>query len=86
MSATIPLAEAKNKLSELIERVTRGEEFTITRHDQPVARLAPVQRKTKADIFQKISEFQKLREKNILNPPGTKEKLTFRDLVNEGRK
>jgi prevent-host-death family protein len=86
MSATIPLAEAKNRLSELIDRVTRGEEFTITRHDQAVAKLAPIQRKTRADIFKKISDFQKLREKNILNPAGAKQRLSFRDLVNEGRK
>src|ERR1051326_3903587 len=33
--------EAKNKLSELIERAGKGEEITITRRGQPVARLLP---------------------------------------------
>lgn len=31
--------EAKTKLGELLERVSRGGSFTITKHDRPVARL-----------------------------------------------
>lgn len=31
--------EAKNRLSELLSAVEQGEEITITRHGQPVARL-----------------------------------------------
>lgn len=31
--------EAKTKLSELLDRVERGEEVMITRHGKPVARL-----------------------------------------------
>jgi prevent-host-death family protein len=31
--------EAKNKLSELLERVERGEEIVITRRGKPVAKL-----------------------------------------------
>lgn len=34
----VPLAEAKSRLSELIERVSQGEEFVITRHDAEIAR------------------------------------------------
>ena len=34
--------EAKNKLSELLDRVERGEEITITRRGRPVARLSPI--------------------------------------------
>jgi prevent-host-death family protein len=33
--------EAKNKLSELLDRVERGEHVTITRRGKPVARLVP---------------------------------------------
>lgn len=38
-SATIGAFEAKTKLGELLERVSHGGEFTITKHDRPVARL-----------------------------------------------
>jgi prevent-host-death family protein len=37
--------EAKTHLAALLERVERGEEFTITRHGKPVARLVPVGRR-----------------------------------------
>jgi len=34
--------EAKTHLSDLLDRVERGERFTITRHGKAVAQLAPV--------------------------------------------
>ena len=36
---SLGIYEAKNRLSELVERVSAGEEFVITRHGRPVARL-----------------------------------------------
>jgi prevent-host-death family protein len=36
---TVGAFEAKTKLGELLERVRQGAAFTITKHDQPVARL-----------------------------------------------
>ena len=48
------VAEAKNKLSELIDRALRGEGVVITRHGTPVVELRPIppmpHRVTKADI------------------------------------
>lgn len=35
----IPVAEAKNRLSELIARVEAGEEIAVTRRGKPVVRL-----------------------------------------------
>ena len=39
--ATVSAFEAKTRFGELLERVTRGEEIVITRHDKPVARIVP---------------------------------------------
>jgi prevent-host-death family protein len=39
--ATVGVFEAKNRLSELLERAANGEEITITRRGEPVARLVP---------------------------------------------
>ena len=39
---TVNLAEAKAKLSELIDKVESGESVTITRHGKPVAQLSGV--------------------------------------------
>jgi prevent-host-death family protein len=57
----IPVAEAKNHLSELIARVEAGEEIAVTRRGKPVARLVPVnvvdpdaQRARVADAFRRL--------------------------------
>jgi prevent-host-death family protein len=39
---TIGSFEAKTHLAQLLERVERGEEITITRRGRPVARLVPI--------------------------------------------
>ena len=39
--ATISAFEAKTRFGELLDRVSKGEEVVITRHDRPVARLVP---------------------------------------------
>jgi prevent-host-death family protein len=42
--AEITAFEAKNRLGRLLDRVESGEEITITRHGEAVARLIPVTR------------------------------------------
>jgi prevent-host-death family protein len=37
----VSIAEAKNRLPELIRAVENGEQIVITRHGKPVAQLAP---------------------------------------------
>jgi prevent-host-death family protein len=39
--ATVSALEAKTRFGELLDRVAKGEEVVITRHDKPVARLVP---------------------------------------------
>ena len=82
---TVGAFEAKTKLSELLERVAAGEEFLITRHGQPLARLVPASRMSRSDVAQAIEEFEKLQSTVQLNPPGT-ERLTIRQLIDQGRK
>ena len=38
---TVTALEAKTRLGELLDRVARGEEIVITRHEKPVARMVP---------------------------------------------
>ncbi len=80
--ATVGLAEAKNKLSELIERVARGEEITITRHDQAIARLVPVGRPSHAEAKRAVDALLALRARNPV-------KLTTEEILamkNAGRR
>ena len=39
--AKVTAFEAKTRFGELLDRVAKGEEVVITRHDKPVARLVP---------------------------------------------
>jgi len=40
---TVGIFEAKNRLSELVERAARGEEIFITRRGERLARLMPIE-------------------------------------------
>ena len=74
--------EAKTKFSELLEQVSQGAEFTITRHEKPVAKFEKPSRIELAELFRHMDEF---RAKHPLNPKGLA-KLTYRDLIEGGRK
>lgn len=43
----VSLAEAKTRLSELLDRVEAGESFSITRRGRPVAQVVPQPKKLK---------------------------------------
>lgn len=77
--------EAKTRLSELLDRASRGEEITITKHERPIAKLVPYEQPRKialAEVFRRMDEF---RAKHPLNPKGAA-KLTYKDLIEDGRK
>jgi prevent-host-death family protein len=80
-SETIGAYEAKTHFSALLEKVEAGEEFTITKHGTPVARLVPVKKTSTEAERRKIIEAWKNRsDKPTLGG------LKIRDLINEGRK
>ena len=52
---TVGAYEAKTTLPALLEFVAKGHEVIITRHDRPVARLAPVDRPvSRQDLFRRV--------------------------------
>ncbi len=73
--------EAKTHLSQLLERVSRGEKITITRHGVPTAMLVPVQEKVSKPTHQEILEGMRALRKRV--KPG---KMSVRDMVKEGRR
>jgi prevent-host-death family protein len=84
-SLTVGAFEAKTKFSELLEHVSRGAEITITKHEKPVARLVPIEKSSPidfAELFRRMDEFS---VNHPLNPKG-QAKLTYRDLIEGGRK
>jgi prevent-host-death family protein len=55
--------EAKNKLSELLDRVEKGEEIVVTRHGKPVARLVPMS--PGIDRMQADAALQRMRDRAV---------------------
>ena len=79
---TVGIFEAKNRLSELVERAARGEEIVITRRGEQVARLVPpevtdVQSQAKA-LAERI---RRTRAGHALG-----DTVTIREMVDEGRR
>ena len=72
--------EAKTTLSQLIERVGRGESIVITRHGTPVARLVPCEtakdRERASEAVQELLGFERLKL-----PKG----VTIKQLTEKGR-
>jgi prevent-host-death family protein len=83
--STVGAYEAKTKLPELLERAASGEVITITKHDQPMARLVPASRPSHADLGALFEQMDEIRRHSVLNPPG-KKKLSIKELIEEGRK
>ena len=74
--------EAKTHLPQLLDRVAKGEEFTITKHGKPVARLVPATPvKPRQDVRQVLQELKAFSKRNTLGKD-----ITLRDLIEEGRR
>jgi len=78
---TVGAYEAKTHLSELLERVARGERVTITKHGRPVAILVPAGEPLTVDRAQAIAELKEFRRGRTLGVG-----LTIRDMIDEGRR
>lgn len=76
---TVGLFEAKQKLSEIIERAASGERIGITRRGKLAAILVPARPETSLqEIFDDIERIRK----RAKMPKG----LTVKDLIEEGRR
>jgi prevent-host-death family protein len=58
---TVTALEAKTRFGELLERVARGEEIVITRHEKPVARIIPEGRSSLRQVREAAAELKALR-------------------------
>jgi len=76
---TIGIFEAKQKLSELVERAAQGEEIVITCRGKERARLVGATAKSKRSLQEIFDSFARAR---IKLPKGT----TIKDLIEEGRR
>jgi prevent-host-death family protein len=71
--------ELKGNLSKLLERVERGERFTITRRGKPIAILSPPPAE-KPDVKKVIEDFKAFAKGRSLGD------ISIRELIEEGRR
>ena len=71
--------EAKTHLPALLERVARGERFTITKHGRPIARLVPIEHNGPDRRRETIERLKVFREGHTLDVP-------VKELIAEGRR
>jgi prevent-host-death family protein len=77
--------EAKTRFGELLDRVARGEEVVITRHDKPVARLVPEGAPRLDDVRRAVAGLRELQSRIRRR---SKARLTDREVrsaIDEGR-
>ena len=88
MAASVTAREAKTHFGKLLDRVSRGEEVIVTRHDKPVARIVPAGRPARAEVRAAVEGLRELR-RAIAMRRGDQPALTddeIKSLVEEGRR
>jgi prevent-host-death family protein len=79
MMISLGAFEAKTHLSSLLDRVAAGEEFVITKHGKPVARLVGAQHVDRARVAGAFEKLKALRKGTTLGG------LAWKELREEGR-
>jgi prevent-host-death family protein len=77
---TVGTFEAKTHLTRLLDRVAAGEQITITRHGNPIARLVPVRATGSRQLRETIARLKEFSKGQTLGS------LKVKDLINEGRR
>lgn len=77
---TVGLFEAKQKLSELVERASEGEQIGITRRGKLAAVIVPA--RPELSIEEAFAQIDRIRSKVKPLPKG----MTIKDLIEEGRR
>ena len=77
---TVGAYEAKTHLPRLLERVSKGESFTITKHGVPVAVLQPFETEKKSNTETVIANIIEFRKTKRLSG------LSIREMIEAGRR
>ena len=77
--------EAKTRFGELLDRVAKGEEVVITRHDKPVARLVPEGAHRLDDVRLAVAGLRELQQRIRRRSKAKLSKRDVRKAIDEGR-
>ena len=85
--ATVTAFDAKTRFGELLDRVAKGEEVVITRHDKPVARMVPEGAPRLDEVRRAVAGLRELQRHVVARTRG-RARLSDRDVraaIDEGR-
>ena len=77
---TVGLFEAKQKLSDLVERASEGEQIGITRRGKLAALIVPA--RSNVSLKEAFADIERIRLRAKPLPKG----MTIKDLIEEGRR
>ena len=83
--AKVSAFEAKTRFGELLDRVCKGEEVVITRHDRPVARLIPEGARRLADVRRAVAGLRELQHRINRRSKAKLSDREVRSAIDEGR-
>jgi prevent-host-death family protein len=83
--ATVTAFEAKTRFGELLERVSKGEEVVITRHDKPVARLVPEGAQRRDEVRRAVAGLRELQQRIRRRSRAKLSDREVRAAIDEGR-
>ena len=78
--------EAKTRFGELLDRVAKGEEVVITRHDRPVARLVPEGTARPDEVRRAVAGLRELQRRIRRRSKGRLSDREVRSAIEEGRR
>lgn len=85
--ATVSAFDAKTRFGELLDRVAKGEEIVITRHDKPIARIVPEGAPRLEDVRRAVAGLRELQRRIVVRTKG-RARLSDREVraaIEEGR-
>ena len=83
--AKVSAFEAKTHFGELLDRVSRGEEVVITRHDKPVARLVPEGAQRLDDVRRTVAGLRELQQRIRRRSKARLSDMEARSAIEQGR-
>ena len=83
--ASVTAFEAKTRFGELLDRVSKGEEVVITRHDKPVARLIPEGTQRDDEVRRSVDGLRELQKRIRSRSKGTLTDREARAAIDHGR-
>ena len=83
--AKVSAFEAKTRFGELLDRVSKGEEVVITRHDKPIARMVPEGASRLDEVLRAVAGLRELQQRILRRSKVKLSNREVRSAIEKGR-